>query len=134
MQNFNSYGYDDAKYNYLRKPLSGNYFRGEYKLYMNLYSFSRPIRTTIKEAKTDPLPGWGKTTNELINTFDSIKWAKEVGMEYIDPAFYFVPGYDDFAVPSESEKVQIKNRVLELKNFIDDLGIKIISTGIKNDF
>ena len=134
MQSFNSHGYLDEKYDYLRKSLSGNYFRGEYKIYMNLYSFARPIRLAIKEGKNNPLPDWGKTTNESINTFDAIKWAKEVGMEYIDPAFYFVPGYDDFAVPSEEEKVQIRKRVLELKKLVDELGIKIISTGIKNDF
>ena len=134
MQNFNSFGYVDSKYDYLRKPVSGNYYGGEYKIYMNLYSFARPIRALLKEAKSESVPGWGKTTNELINTFDAITWAKEVGMEYIDPAFYFVPGYDDFAVPSEAEKVQIKKRVLELKKHIDGLGIKIISTGIKNDF
>ena len=128
------YGYVDSKYDYLRKPLAGDYYRGEYKVYLNLYSLAPPVRAAIKEGKKDPLPGWGPTTKDVINTFDSFKWAKEIGTEYIDPAFYFVPGYDDFAMPSEKEKLQIKNRVLELKSFSADLGIKSISTGIKNDF
>ena len=134
MQNFNSYGYVDSKYDYLRKPPSGNYYRGEYKIYMNLYSFSHQLRPAIKEGKNEPIPGWGPTTNRSINTLDAIKWVKEAGMEYIDPAFYFIPGYDDFAIPTEKEKEQIENRVMELKKLIDNLGIKIISTGIKNDF
>ena len=134
MQDFNSYGYVDSKYDYLKKPVSGNYFRGEYTIYMNLYSFAPPIRAAIKAGKAGTVPGWGPTTHELINTFDSIKWVKDNGMDYVDPAFYFVPGYDDFAMPTEKEKIQIKNRVLELKKYADDIGIKIISTGIRNDF
>ncbi|MCL2318558.1 MAG: hypothetical protein FWC45_00615, partial [Treponema sp.] len=131
MQSFSSYGYVDAKYDYLRKPLSGNYYRGEYKIGMNMYSFSKPLRNAIKEGKKEPVPGWGTTTKEIITTFDTIKWAKEAGINYIDPTFYFVPGYDDFAMPSDREKLQIEERALELKKFCHDLGIHIASTGIK---
>ena len=134
MESFISYGYVDSKYDYLRKPLSDNYYRGEYKAYVNLYSFSKTLRNAVKEGKNDPIPGWGTASDKIVTLFEAIRWAKEIGTEYVDPAFYFVPGYDDFAAPTDAEKIQIKNRVLELRKYIDGLGMKIYSTGIKNDF
>ena len=120
--------YVDSKYNYLRKPLSSNYYRGEFKIGLNLYSFNRPLRKAMKQG------GWGTTTHEAITTFDAIKWAKEAGFDSVDTTFYFVPGYDDFAVPTEEDKAVIKKNMLELKEFCAQIGMEIYSTGIKNDF
>lgn len=120
--------YVDSKYNYLRKPLSDNYYKGEFKIGLNLYSFNCPLQKAMKQG------GWGTTTHEAITTFDAIKWAKEEGFDSVDITFYFVLGYDDFAVPVDEDKAIIKKNMLELKEFCSQIRIKVYSTGIRNDF
>ena len=74
--------YDDSKYDYLRESLlptfdksdkefSNEYYTGDYKLSLNMYSLNMNINSWLRESDSAP----------QLNTLDAIKWAADAGFD-----------------------------------------------------
>ena len=108
---------------YLAEHQRGEYYTGDYKLGVNLYSFSHNLFS------------WLKGTNESppIDTLSLIRFCKEIGCDSVDITCYFIPGYENFAMPSKSNR-EIYAYAESIRALCEELGIEISGTGVKNDF
>ena len=126
--------YDDSKYDHLRESLlptfdksdkdfSGEYYTGDYKLSLNMYSLNMNINAWIRESDSAP----------QLNTLDAIKWAAKAGFDAVDLTCYYIPGYSNTTMPTLPEKDIVKY-AREIKKLSKKLGIEVSGTGIQNNF
>lgn len=126
--------YDDSKYDCLRESLlptfdksdkdfSGEYYTGDYKLSLNMYSLNMNINAWIRESDSAP----------QLNTMDAIRWAAEAGFDAVDLTCYYIPGYSNTTMPTLPEK-EIVKYARNIKKLCRKLDIEISGTGIQNNF
>ncbi len=126
--------YDDSVYMHLRdgllpnfdrtgKDFSGEYYNGDFKLSLNMYTFNMNINAWLNKTKNIP----------QLSTFDAIKWASEAGFDAVDITCYYIPGYSNTAMPTLSEK-EVLGYAKKIKQLCDRLGIEISGTGLQNNF
>ena len=126
--------YDDSKYDYLRESLlptfdksdkefSNEYYTGDYKLSLNMYSLNMNINSWLRESDSAP----------QLNTLDAIKWAADAGFDAVDLTCYYIPGYSNTTMPTLPEK-DIIRYAHEIKKLSKKLGIEISGTGLQNNF
>lgn len=68
-----------------------------------------------------------------VDTIQLIRYAKEAGFDSVDVTAYYIPGYENFTLPTKPVE-EIFTYVRNIKKLADELGIAISGTGIKNDF
>ncbi|TVY08652.1 sugar phosphate isomerase/epimerase family protein [Paenibacillus cremeus] len=108
---------------YLDRSSRGEYYSGDYKLGVNLYSFSHNLFSWLQDKGTVP----------PLDTLSAIRFCKEIGCDSVDITSYFIPGYETFAMPSKSDK-EIYGYAEKIRGLSEELGIEISGTGVKNDF
>lgn len=116
---FYDYKYDQD----IDQPYTGEYYTGDYKLSLNLYSFSSNLSTWMNN-KNDVPP---------IDTFDALRFAKQAGFDAVDITAYYIPGYDNNSMPTKSDE-EIYDFVRKLKALCKELGLEISGTGVQNNF
>lgn len=109
---------------YLKNVRNESYYTGDYKLGLNFYSFSHNLMSWL-QGSTDGAPP--------VDTMQLIRYAKEAGFESVDVTAYYIPGYENFTLPTKPVE-EIFTYVRNIKKLADELGIAISGTGIKNDF
>ena len=115
--------YKDTDYNHVREAFpSTNYYTGDYKLSLNMYTFNANINSALQ----------GKSTPPPINTLDTIKWAADNGFDAVDVTLYYVPGYSANLTDLPTDKIMDFAR--QIRETAKSAGIKISGTGIRNDF
>ena len=126
--------YDDSKYDVLRESLlpvfdksdkdfSGQYYTGDYKLSLNMYSLNMNINAWMRESDSAP----------QLNTLDAVRWAAEAGFDAIDLTCYYIPGYSNTTMPTLPEKDIIKY-ARDIRKLCKKLDLEISGTGIQNNF
>ncbi|WNR43020.1 sugar phosphate isomerase/epimerase family protein [Paenibacillus roseipurpureus] len=108
---------------YLEKQPRGEYYTGDYKLGVNLYSFSHNLFSWLKGG--GPVPP--------ADTLSLIRFCKEIGCDCVDITSYFIPGYENFTMPSKPDQ-EIYAYAESIRKLSEELGIEISGTGVKNDF
>ncbi|WP_282942397.1 sugar phosphate isomerase/epimerase family protein [Paenibacillus sp. RC67] len=107
--------------------LSGNrdnYYKGDFKIGLNFYSFSHNLNSWVNGDKEGA---------PAIDTMDVIRFAKQAGFDAVDVTAYYIPGYDNLTMPTKSDE-EIYAYARDVKELCSELGIAISGTGIKNDF
>lgn len=126
--------YNDSVYDPLRdqllphfdrtdKDYSGDYYSGDYKLSLNMYTFNTNINAWMNNSTVAP----------QLSTLDAIKWAAKVGFDAVDVTCYYIPGYSNTAMPTRPDTEIIKY-ARNIKNLCSELNIAISGTGIQNNF
>ena len=126
--------YDDAAYMGLRdtllprfdrtdKDFSGEYYTGDFKLSLNLYTFNMNINAWLNDSGSVP----------HLSTLDAIEWAAGAGFDAVDVTCYYIPGYSNTAMPTRPEK-EILAYARKIRKLCDKLGIEISGTGLQNNF
>lgn len=126
--------YNDAAYDQLRNQLlphfdradkdySGEYYTGDYKLSLNMYTFNTNINAWMNNSTVAP----------KLNTLDAIRWAAKAGFDAVDVTCYYIPGYSNTSMPTRPES-EIMAYARSIKNLCSELGIAISGTGIQNNF
>lgn len=126
--------YDDTEYDYLRNSLlptfdrtdkdySGEYYTGDFKVSLNMYTFNSNINAWMNNSSGMP----------QLSTIDAIKWAAEAGFDAVDVTCYYIPGYSNTTMPTKPEK-EIMDYARKIKNTCKELGLEISGTGIQNNF
>lgn len=126
--------YDDSKYNHLRnsllptfdrsdKDFSGEYYTGDFKVSLNMYTFNSNINAWMNNSSGMP----------KLSTIDAIKWAAKAGFDAVDVTCYYIPGYSNTSMPTKPEK-EIMDYAREIKKTCKKLGLEISGTGIQNNF
>ncbi|WP_165972215.1 sugar phosphate isomerase/epimerase family protein [Paenibacillus piri] len=109
---------------YLKDIRKDTYYTGDFKLGLNFYSFSHNLASWVK-GNTDGAPP--------IDTMGVIRFAKEAGFDAVDITAYYIPGYDNFTMPTKPDE-EIYAYARDVKKLCEQLGIAISGTGVKNDF
>ncbi|NHN33995.1 sugar phosphate isomerase/epimerase family protein [Paenibacillus agricola] len=109
---------------YLINNHNGPYYTGDYKLGLNLYSFSHNLSSWL-QGSTDGAPP--------VDTMQLIRFAKEAGFDSVDITAYYIPGYENFTLPTKPVE-EIVEYARNIKKLCAELGIAISGTGVKNDF
>ncbi|WP_282935981.1 TIM barrel protein [Paenibacillus sp. RC67] len=109
---------------YLKDSRKGSYYTGDYKIGLNLYSFSHNLASWLKGSTKGSPP---------IDTMQAIKFAKEAGFDAVDVTSYYIPGYDNHTMPTKSDE-EILEYAKAIKSYCEELGIDISGTGVQNDF
>ena len=126
--------YKDSDYDYLRsgylpkfdktgKDWSGEYYRGDFKLSLNLYTFNMNLNAAINESGNTP----------ALSTKDAIIWAAKNGFDAVDVTCYYIPGYSNTALPDKSKK-EILKYAREIRTLCKSLGIEVSGSGLQNNF
>jgi len=100
-----------------------NYYTGDYKICMNLYSFNENIIAWVQDRKGAP----------PLDTISAVKWAKQAGFDSVNIPMYYIPGYEGNSMPSKPT-ADIIAFIRQVKQTAADLGLNISGTGIGNDF
>jgi len=108
---------------YVKQNVVEDYYTGDYKLSLNLYSFNVNIIAWIKNRKGAP----------PLDTFSAIKWAKQAGFNSVNIPMYYVIGYEGETMPSNTTEV-IRAFVAQVRKTAEEEGLKISGTGIGNNF
>ncbi|EKN69767.1 xylose isomerase [Neobacillus bataviensis LMG 21833] len=117
---FYDYKYDkNLDYQY-----TGEYYTGDYKVSLNLYSYNVNLNAWRDNKSDGPPP---------IDTFEAIRAAKKAGFDAVDITAYYIPGYDNKTMPTKSDE-EIYDFVKRLKDLCKELGMEISGTGVQNDF
>jgi hydroxypyruvate isomerase len=99
------------------------YFTGDFRTSLNLYSFNINLNAWVKNRKGVP----------PIDTLSAIEWAHAAGFEGVDVTSYYVPGYENYALPSKpAEEILAFARAIKEK--AASLGIAVTGSGALNDF
>ncbi|WP_051621175.1 sugar phosphate isomerase/epimerase family protein [Paenibacillus sp. UNC451MF] len=109
---------------YLRDIPKGPYYKGDFKLGLNFYSFSHNLNSWINGSTEGAPP---------IDTMQVIRFAKEAGFDAVDITSYYIPGYDNMTMPTRPDE-EIFEYARNIKKLCTELGIAISGTGVKNDF
>lgn len=104
-------------------PVPKQYYTGDYKVSLELYSFNVNLNAYNK----------GRGGAPPISTMDAVKWAKSAGFDAVDVTAYYLPGYDNFTMPTQPT-AKIMAYADQLKALVHQLGLTISGTGIFNDF
>jgi len=102
---------------------SQDYYRGDYEVSCNLYSFNSNIQSWLKNRDTPP----------PVDTLSAIDWAAEAGFDSVNIPMYYIPGYEGTAMPSKPTE-EIRAFVHQVKQRAAEHGLKISGTGIGNNF
>ncbi|MCS7460967.1 sugar phosphate isomerase/epimerase [Paenibacillus doosanensis] len=108
---------------YLPDDRRGEYYSGDYKLGVNLYSFSHNLFAWLQGTSAAP----------PADTLSLIRFCKEIGCDCVDVTGYFIPGYENLAMPSRPDK-DIYGYAESIRSLCEELGVEISGTGVKNDF
>ena len=109
---------------YLSAERRNPYYTGDLKIGLNFYSLSHNLASWLS-GSTDGAPP--------LDTLSAIRFAKEAGFDSVDVTAYYIPGYDNFAMPTKSDE-EIFAYARNIKELCEQLGIAVSGTGIKNDF
>ncbi|PZG19067.1 hypothetical protein C1I95_12380 [Micromonospora craterilacus] len=101
----------------------GEYFRGDYKISLNLYSFNVNINAWLNNRQDTP----------QLDTLASIRWAAEAGFDAVDVTAYYIPGYSNTEMPTLPD-AEIKAYARQIRQLAEQLGIEISGTGYQNNF
>lgn len=126
--------YDDAAYDYVRRGLlprfdrtdkdfSGEYYTGDFKLSLNLYTFNMNINAWLG----------GSSATPQLSTLDAIRWAAKAGFDAVDVTCYYIPGYSNTAMPTLPEE-EILGFARQIRELCAQLGIEVSGTGLQNNF
>ncbi|MEU5727142.1 TIM barrel protein [Micromonospora sp. NPDC047738] len=99
------------------------YFRGDYKVSLNLYSFNVNINAWLNNRQDTP----------QLDTLAAIRWAAEAGFDAVDVTAYYIPGYSNTTMPTLPDG-EIKAFARQIRDLTKELGIEISGTGYQNDF
>ena len=99
------------------------YFRGDYKVSLNLYSFNLNINAWLNNRQDTP----------QLDTLASIRWAAEAGFDAVDVTAYYIPGYSNTEMPTLPD-AEIKAYARQIRQLAGQLGIEISGTGYQNNF
>jgi sugar phosphate isomerase/epimerase len=102
---------------------AGDYYTGDYKVSLNLYSFNLNLNAWVKGRKGVP----------PIDTVTAVKWARQAGFDAVDVTAYYIPGYENDTMPSQPA-ADILAYVRQVRATASQQGIDISGTGIQNDF
>jgi xylose isomerase-like TIM barrel protein len=102
---------------------AGDYYTGDYKVSLNLYSFNLNLNAWVKGRKGAP----------PIDTVAAVKWAKQAGFDAVDVTAYYIPGYENDTMPSQP-RADILAYVQQVRATARQQGVDISGTGIQNDF
>ncbi|MDF2925764.1 MAG: xylose isomerase [Paenibacillaceae bacterium] len=108
---------------YLANRHQGEYYSGDYKLGVNLYSFSHNLFSWLQ----------GNNAAPPVDTLSLIRFLKEIGCDCVDITSYFIPGYETLTMPSKPDK-DIFGYAGSIRQLCGELRIEISGTGVKNDF
>jgi hypothetical protein len=103
----------------MNAPL-GDYYRGDFPLSLQSYSFDKTLQDGLA----------GKPGGMSI--FDFIRWAGSQGVQGVEIASYYLPGYHDEAMPQSMAAATAHATRIHKK--CEEHGLMITATGIKNDF
>jgi hypothetical protein len=103
--------------------LADDYYTGDYKVSLNLYSFNLNLNAWVKGRKGVP----------PVDTISAVKWARQAGFDAVDVTAYYIPGYENDAMPSQPT-ADILAYVRQVKATAKQQGLDISGTGIQNDF
>ncbi|MFC6227886.1 TIM barrel protein [Paenibacillus allorhizosphaerae] len=109
---------------YLKDHRKGPYYTGDYKIGLNLYSFSHNLGAWLKGGTKGAPP---------IDTMQAIRFAKEAGFDAVDVTAYYIPGYDNHTMPTKSDE-EIYAYARKIRALCEELDITISGTGVQNDF
>ncbi|SFL57529.1 Sugar phosphate isomerase/epimerase [Paenibacillus sp. 1_12] len=109
---------------YLVDTRKGSYYTGDYEIGLNFYSLSHNLNSWLNDSTEGAPP---------IDTMKAIRFAKEAGFDSVDITAYYIPGYDNFTMPTKSDE-EIFEYARNIKKLCEELGIAISGTGVKNDF
>ncbi|MBR5850651.1 MAG: TIM barrel protein [Alistipes sp.] len=126
--------YDDKAYDHLRegylptfdrtdKDFSGEYYTGDFKLSLNLYTFNMNLNAWVNNSQAAP----------QLSTLDAIRWAAANGFDAVDITSYYIPGYSNTDMPTRPE-AEILAYARQIKELCSELGIEISGTGLQNNF
>jgi hypothetical protein len=102
---------------------AGRYFTGDYLPDLSLYSFNLNLNAWLK----------GRRGTPPIDTPTAVTWTRSAGFEAVDITAYFIPGYDNYAMPTLPAD-QILQYATGLRTLAEQIGIVISGTGVLNDF
>ena len=102
---------------------AGRYYTGDYVPDLSLYSFNVNLNAWLKNRRGTP----------PIDTPTAVKWVGSAGFGAVDITAYYIPGYDNFAMPSLPTD-QIMQYAAMLRDIAAQAGIAISGTGVLNDF
>jgi sugar phosphate isomerase/epimerase len=115
-------GYTDGGHAVISR--TGDYYTGDYKVSLNLYSFNLNLNAWMKNNAKGAPP---------IDTLQAIRFAKEAGFDAVDITAYYIPGYENRSMPTKPDE-EILQYAREIRALCDELGIEISGTGVQNDF
>lgn len=126
--------YNDATYDYVRnsllphfdktdKDFSGEYYTGDFKSSLNMYTFNMNINAWLNDSSSAP----------QLSTLDAIRWAAEAGFDAVDVTCYYIPGYSNTAMPTLPEK-EVLAFARKIRKLCAQLGIEVSGTGLQNNF
>lgn len=127
--------FDNAAYDHLRngwlktafdrtnKDFSGEYYTGDFKLSLNLYTFNMNLNAWMNGSQSAP----------QLSTLDAIRWAADNGFEAVDVTCYYIPGYSNTSMPTKSEK-EILDYARQIRKLCSKSGVEISGTGLQNNF
>ncbi|MDB5085973.1 MAG: xylose isomerase [Bacilli bacterium] len=101
----------------------GEYYTGDFKIGLNMFSFNINLNAWLK----------GRDGTPHIDTMQAIRYAKEAGFDSVDITAYYIPGYEAKSMPSKSD-AEIKQYARDIKALCKELDIPISGTGVFNDF
>ncbi len=105
------------------RQTSHDYYTGDYKISLELYSFNENINAYDLGRKGAP----------PLSPLDAIKWAKTAGFSAVDVTAYYFPGYSATGMPTKPTAT-IMAFADQVKSLTKQLGLAISGTGIGNDF
>lgn len=126
--------YDDRAYDHLRdsllpvfdrtdKDFSGEYYTGDFKLSLNLYTFNMNLNAWLNGSSSVP----------QLSTLDAIRWAAGAGFDAVDVTCYYIPGYSNTEMPTRPE-AEVLDFARRIRTLCAELGIAVSGTGLQNNF
>jgi hypothetical protein len=101
----------------------GRYHTGRYRTSLNLYSFNLNLNSWLK----------GRTKPPPVDTLATISWAARAGFEGVDVTAYYIPGYENFALPSKPAS-EIMAYARAIRAEAEAGGVAVTGSGALNDF
>ncbi len=103
-----------------RRRVIAGYFQGDFGVSLNFYSFNTMLNNWLRHR---PNP---------ITTLEVIDFAADHGFDAVDITAYYIPGYVNFAMPTDF--AEIDAYVARITQRCADLGLPVSGTGVLNDF
>jgi hypothetical protein len=104
-------------------PISGQYYTGDYKVSLEMYSFNVNLNAFIKN----------RTSAPPLDPLAAMKWAKQAGFDAVDFTSYYIPGYSNTTMPT-LPTAQIVQYAQSINALSQQLGLPISGTGVLDNF